>query len=189
MREFAGGDGSLAHEVVVGAVLLDDLSGEREGIGGGHRVAGGPHAQAHGSNDAIKGTDLSADVVGAVAGDDVFVVGTAVEHDVALEFGVSGVGVVGNLVGLQDVVAIVDFGRAAQVVDGAFFFLLHGADGDGFFGVADRSRGQRWSGCGGAWRSGGAGGQRLAGYYPMSEKQMTDHGGRDKDSKAGGHQN
>jgi len=102
-------------------VLLDNFSGEGEWILAGEDVPGIAHAKSDGPDHAIKGTDLGADVVGAVTGFDVLVVGAAVEHDVAFEFAVSGVGVIGDLIGAQDVGAIVDLRVAPQVIDGSFF--------------------------------------------------------------------
>src|ERR1017187_3609219 len=185
MGQFAGSDRSLAHQVVVGALLLDNFSGEGEGIGSGQDIAGLAQAQSNGSDHAIEYAGFGANVVSAMAGLDVLVVGTAVENDVALEFSVPGVGVVGDLIGVEDVGAVVNLDRAAQVIDGPIFLLLHGADGDLFFGLGgglgrgrQRRRG-RLLGNGDGW---GGRGQGLAGYYPRSEKQMTDPGGRDNDS-------
>jgi hypothetical protein len=193
MGQVAGGDRSLAHHVVVGALLLDNFSGEGEGIGGGQDIAGLAQAQSNGSDHAIEYAGFGANVVSAMAGLDVLVVGTAVENDVALEFSVPGVGVVGDLIGVEDVGAVVNLDRAAQVIDGPIFLLLHGADGDLFFGFGG-GLGRGLSG-GRQWRRGrllgngdcGGRGQGLAGYYPRSEKQMTDPGGRDNDSRAGDH--
>jgi hypothetical protein len=60
------------------------------------------------------------------------------------------------------------------VVDGPVLFLLHRADRNLLFGLI-----------GEVGRFGQ--GQRLAGNYPGSEKQMTDEYGRDKDSIAEDH--
>ena len=182
MRQIAGGNRSLAHQIVFGAVLFDNFSGEGEWILAGEDVPGIAHAKSDGPDHAIKGTDLGADVVGAVTGFDVLVVGAAVEHDVAFEFAVSRVGVIGDLIGAQDVGAIVDLRVAPQVIDGSFFFLFDRSHGNRDLGLAGRGGWQSGSGCGSTIGSGGEG-QRLAGYYRGSEKQMTDPGGRDKDSR------
>src|SRR5208282_3648248 len=188
-RQAAGGDRPLAHHIVVGPVFLDDFSREGKRIGRGHRVAGGTHAKTHRSNRAVEGSNLGADIVDAVTGLDVLVVWAAVQHHVAVFFAVSRVRVVGDLIRAQDVSAIVDFGLAAQVVNGTIFFLVDRPNRNRFFDSADRFRRKRR--CRRVaftirYRSGGRG-QRLAGYYRGCEKQMTDHSGRDKDSRAGGH--
>jgi len=90
------------------------------------------------------------------------------------------------LIGAQDVGAIVDLRVAPQVIDGSFFFLFDRSHGNRDLGLAGRGGWQSGSGCGSTIGSGGEG-QRLAGYYRGSEKQMTDPGGRDKDSRAADH--
>jgi len=107
-------------------------------------VPGIAHAKSDGPDHAIKGTDLGADVVGAVTGFDVLVVGAAVEHDVAFEFAVSRVGVIGDLIGAQDVGAIVDLRVAPQVIDGSFFFLFRPLHGNRDLGLAGRGRLAEW---------------------------------------------
>ena len=57
------------------------------------------------------------------------VVRAAVERDVAVGRGLAAVGVVGDLIGAQNVVAVVNLGVAVQLVDVAVFFLGDGADG------------------------------------------------------------
>ena len=78
----------------------------------------------------FKASGFGANVVGAMGGFDVLVIGPAVEHHVAIRGRFSGVGVVVDRIGIEDVGAIVDFGLAAQFEDGPVFFLLQGADGD-----------------------------------------------------------
>ena len=59
-----------------------------------------------------------------MAGFDVLVVGTAIEHHVAFADGFAGIGVVGDFIRVKDVGAVVDFNVAAQFVDRAVLFLL-----------------------------------------------------------------
>jgi hypothetical protein len=63
------------------------------------------------------------EIIGAVAGYDVFVVGAAVENQMALARGFSGVGVVSHLVGVEGVRLVTNFDMSAQLVDRAVFFL------------------------------------------------------------------
>ncbi len=167
-RQFAGSDRALAHQIVVGPVFLDNFSGKGKRIGRGQHVARLPQPQSHRSDYAIERPGFRADIVGAVAGLDVLVVRTAVERDVALQFAISGVRVVCDLIRIQGVSAIVNFHLSTQVVDRSILLLLHRPDRNLFLRLARR-------------------GQRLAGYYPRSEKQMTDECCRDKDSRAGDH--
>ena len=142
MRQFAGSDGALAHQIVVRPVLLDDFPGEGKRIGGGKRVARLRHPQADGSDYAIERSNLSADIVCTVTSFDVLVIRTAIEHDVAFGFAISRVCVVGDFIRMQDVVAIVNFCRTAQVIDRAVFLLLQSPNRDLFFGLAGRGGGQ-----------------------------------------------
>lgn len=128
MRQLTSGDRALANEIVVRAVLFDDLAGEEEGIGRAENIARATAAKSHRADDVIKSADFGAEVVGTVAGLKMLVVRAAIEDDVALQFAVASGGVVGHLVGLQKVAAEIDLGFAAQMVDGAGFFLLGGAN-------------------------------------------------------------
>src|SRR5208282_3345491 len=140
MRHLAGGDRSLAHHIVVGPVFLDNFSGKGKRIGCGQRVAGSPHPKTHRSNRAVEGPNLGADIVDAVTGLYVLVVRAAVEHNVAVLFTISRVRVVGDLIRAQDVIAIIDFGFAAQVVNGAMFFLMDRPNRNRFFNLANAFR-------------------------------------------------
>jgi hypothetical protein len=63
-----------------------------------------------------------------VAGPDVVVIGPTVEHEVSGCRGLAGVTVVSDLVGAQDVGAVVNLGVAVQFVDGVNHLLLDGAN-------------------------------------------------------------
>ena len=73
-----------------------------------------------------------------MTGLDVLVVRAAVQHDVALQFGISHVRVVRDLIRVQDVGAIVNFHSAPQVVEGPILLLLHSPDRDFFCRLAGR---------------------------------------------------
>ncbi len=175
---------------MVGPLFLDNFSGKGKWIGRGQHVTRLPQPESHRSNHAIKGSGGRADVVSAVTGFDVFVVRAAVQDDVALQFAGSRVRVVGDLIRVQDVSSIVNFYFAPKVVDGPILLLLHRLDRNLFFRLAGgrrrSSRCRSREGFGSRDRR-SVRGQRLAGYYPGSEKQMTDPCGRDKDSRADDH--
>jgi hypothetical protein len=65
-----------------------------------------------------------------VAGFDVLVVGSAVEHHVTLGGGFAGISVVGDFVSIKVEGAVADLDVAAEFVDGAVLFLLSGLDAD-----------------------------------------------------------
>ncbi len=144
MRQFAGGDGAVIHQVMFGGGFFHDLAGEAEGRGRGqhHAVAG--KANSGSADDIVEDAGFGNQIVGAMAGPDVVVVGTAIEPEVPVRGGVAGVGVISDLVRAQDVAAIVNFAVAVQLVDGADHFLLDGANrGDIFFLVLGLLRARR----------------------------------------------
>jgi len=70
------------------------------------------------------------DIVVAMSGFDVLVVGPAIENHVAIRGYTAGVGVVVDRVGIEDVGAVVNLCPATQFEYGPIFFLLQSADGD-----------------------------------------------------------
>ena len=126
MGKFAGRNGAVIDEVVIGTGLFHDFAGEGKWSGRGQHHAVAANAQSSGRGDVVEAPGLSRQIVSSVTGLDVFVVGTAVESEVAGGRGLAAVGVVGNFVGTQDVGAIVNLGVAVQFVDVAVFFLLAG---------------------------------------------------------------
>ncbi len=141
-RQFAGGDGSVVNQVVIGPGLLHHLAGKGKGIWGSQDqpLASKPHAS--GANHVFEASGFRADVVGSLSGFDVLVVRAAVEHHVAVRNGISGVGVVVHRIGIQNVGAVVNLRLAAQLEYGAVFFLLQGADGDILLSRRGRRGGQ-----------------------------------------------
>src|SRR5258708_3785847 len=121
MRQFAGGDGAVVDEVMAGAGLLDNFPGKGEGRRRGKDRPVSAEANAGAPGHVVESASFGGHVVGSVAGLDVVVIGTAVERDVTCGGGFSVVGIVGDFVGAEDVVAVVDFGVAVQLVDVAVF--------------------------------------------------------------------
>ncbi len=85
----------------------------------------------------MESSGFRADIVNAVTRLDVLVVRAAVQHDVALQFAVSRIRVVRDLIRVQDVSAVVNFHPAPQVVDGPILLLFHRPDRN-LFGLAGR---------------------------------------------------
>src|SRR5882757_3133691 len=135
MRQLAGSNGAVINEVVAGARLFDNFAGKGEGGGRGEDRAVAAEDNASAPGHIVEAASFGGHVVGPVAGLNMVVVRTAIKRDVAGGGGFSAVGVVGDFVGAEDVIAIVDFGVAVQFVDFAVFFLRGGADGGlvGFF--------------------------------------------------------
>src|SRR5439155_14957231 len=136
MRQFASGDGAVVDQVVIGAGLDYFLAGERKRIrrGKNRTLPSQPHARR--ADDIIKRSTFGAHVVDAVAGLDVFVVGSTIEYDVAVHGGVPGFGVVGDVVGVEDVGSVMNFSFAVKLEDRTVFLLLQRADGN-FFPLSD----------------------------------------------------
>ena len=137
-RKFACRDGSVIDDIVVWAGLLHYLASKRKGVGRSQDQPLSAQAHARGAVHVFEASGLGADVVGAMSGFDVLIVGAAIEHHVAVRDRISGTGVVVHGVGVQDVGAIVNLGLAAQLENRAVLFLLQGADGDVLF--SDRGR-------------------------------------------------
>jgi hypothetical protein len=76
-----------------------------------------------------------------MAGLDVLIVRAAIEHDVALRFAVSCIRVVGDSIGMEDVIAVVNHRLAPKVVNRSFLLLFHRGPRNFFFYLA-----------GGGWR-------------------------------------
>src|SRR5260370_16803587 len=115
MRQSECGDRSLAYQIAVGPVLLDNFTGKGKRIGGGKHVAGFAQPQSHSPDHAVERSRFRADIVSAVTGLDVLVVRAAVQRDVALQFAVSRIRVVGALIRAQDVSALVTFHLSPQL--------------------------------------------------------------------------
>src|SRR5207245_11587475 len=92
---------------------------------------------------------LGVDVVPPSAGFDVLIIWTAVKHDVALRRRIPALGVVADLVGIENISFVVDFGVATQLEYRTHLFLLSRADGYFFFRRGGRRRRchSRRSGC------------------------------------------
>src|SRR5262249_29970038 len=91
--QLAGSDGSVGNDEVIGAGFFNDLSCKCEGTG---RRQDGPaafHLNTDCANDVVELPAVAADVVGTVAGLDVFIVRPPVEDHVPFAGGLAGIGV------------------------------------------------------------------------------------------------
>jgi hypothetical protein len=89
--QFAGGHHSVEHLVVIWPGFLDYFSGEEKRIGGGQNHPLSPQTRPDAAGYGLKAAALGPDVVGGVAGLNVFIVRTAVQHHVTVCDGVAGV--------------------------------------------------------------------------------------------------
>jgi len=128
MRQLASGDGAVVNQVVIGAGFFDDFAGKGERGGRGQDYSVGAKAQASGSGHIVKFAGFKREVVSAVRGPNVIVVGTAIECKMSAGGCFVGVGVESRFVGLQNVSFVIDFNGAVQLIDVAISFLLDGAD-------------------------------------------------------------
>src|SRR5262249_36847581 len=101
MRQLAGCDRAMSHEVVIGAVFLDYLAGEGKRIRTGEHIARAAETKSSGADHVIERSYLGADVVVPMAGLDVFIIGPAVENYVAFQLSVAGCGIVSDFVGIK----------------------------------------------------------------------------------------
>src|SRR5579859_6825680 len=113
---------------MVRAIFLHDLAGKRKGSGRGQYHAAAAKTEPGGGGDVVEAPRLSRQIVGAVAGFDVIIVRAAVEREMSRGRCLTAVLVVGDLVGPQNVVAVVNLGISVQLVDVPVFFLVHRAD-------------------------------------------------------------
>src|SRR3984885_11677859 len=123
MREFAGRDRAVVHQVVVWAGLFHNFAGKSKGGSRSENHTVAAKAQACGSDHVIEFAGLGDEVVGATAGSDGGVIGATVEREVALRVGFSSCGIVCSFIGAKDVRAIVNLHGLMQFVNRAVFFL------------------------------------------------------------------
>ena len=149
MRQFAGRNRALLYQVVIGSVFLDNFSGKSKRIGRGQHVTRLPQVLIPPFRSryrtfrfpcgccTCRGWPRRARRKGRRP------------TRLALQFAISCVRVVGDLIGVQDVSSISNFDFATQMVDGPILLLLNRPDRDFFL-------------CSG-WRGGvGAGGQQVS---------------------------
>src|SRR5262249_42401774 len=130
MRKLAGGDHAVRDHITVLTSFLHHFSGKGERAAGSESNVSAFEAGAGSSGDVVEFSGLGVNVVSAVAGGDVHVVGAAIEKNMAFSGQVAGDALVGNGVSAQCVAAIFDFYVAAQRKYLSFFLLLVGADGE-----------------------------------------------------------
>ncbi len=166
-RQFAGGHGAVVDDVNLGSGFLHHPSGEGEGVAGGQDDVAALETHAAGADHVVERAGLGARVVPAMGGDDVLVVRSAVERQVAAGGHFAGGVVVGGLVAAQHQIAEIDLHLPAELVNVARFLLLTGLDDDCF--ATTRRRG------GGGLRRR----KQLASNYGRRQNQMTNKCSRD----------
>jgi len=135
VRQFAGGDGAVIDQIMVGTGFVDNSSGKREGSGRSENYAIGAKAQPSGSNDIVELPGFERQVVSGVRSANVVVIGAAVEREVSGCGRLPRVGVVSGLIRPHHIASVIDFNRPVQLVNRAFLLLLDGADGVDVFSL------------------------------------------------------
>ena len=128
VRKLTGRDAAVINEVVVGTGFLDELSTESERSIGGQKDAIATQLHARSSDDVIKAPGFRGEVVSPVTGLNVVVIRSAVEADMASNGRFADIGIVGYFISAQNIIAVVNFRIAVQLVYIARFFLIDSAN-------------------------------------------------------------
>src|SRR5206468_10609970 len=83
IRQFAGGNAAVVHDVVVGTGLLDDLARKSERSRRGKNHAAAFELQSSGGSDVVKASCLGGHVVISMACFDVVIVRAAINPEVS----------------------------------------------------------------------------------------------------------
>ena len=151
---------------MVGSRLLYHSAGECKRIFGRQDTPLLPQPHSGGSDYVLETSAFRPDVIRGVSCLDVFVIGPAIEHNVAICDNISSIRVVIDGIGIENVCAVVNLRLPAQFEHGAIFFLLQSLNRNILLLC---SGGRGWRG----WRwwsvSLFRGGKQLAGNYGRSE--------------------
>src|SRR6266567_2166095 len=128
-RQLASGYGSIRDDVIVRPGLFNQASVKKEWVWAGQDIAVVAQLHADSPGHVLELAAFALQVVGAASGFDMFIARAAFEHEVAFGLGLSGIFVVGNLVGGECVHAIQNPDLALQLVDRAVFLLFYGLNG------------------------------------------------------------
>src|ERR1700722_6829779 len=124
---------------MVGTGLLHHLSREGEGSARSQHHAMAAEAQTGRAGGVVEAASFRRQIIGAMAGFDVVVVGSAIECEMASSGRLSAVGIVGHFVGTKNIAAVMDLGVVVQFVNVAVFFLLNGTDDGSIFELRGRA--------------------------------------------------
>src|SRR2546421_2097328 len=131
MRHSAGGYGAVMNDIAVKADLLHDLPRESKWVGASQDIPSTTRPRPGCAHHIVEGAGAGPDVVSAMAGFNVLVVGTSVQDHVAGSSYQACAGVIGRLVGEDYVVTIVQLHITSGLVDVSGFLLLGGTDRGG----------------------------------------------------------
>jgi len=127
----AVGHGAVDDFVVALTELEEDAAGEDHGVGGGVDEAVAADAHALGAMNVVEAGGMHVEAHVAVGGVDEDVFGTAGDLEVAIGFELRGGLVIDDVVGAEDVVAVVDDDVAGEGEDVADAGLAQGLELDG----------------------------------------------------------
>ena len=129
VRQFAGGDGAIVNTVMIRTGLLDYFPAESEWVGRGQDRVPGANADAGGPMYVLKTASFSANIVCSMSSFDVLIIGTAIQHNMAIRGCISRIGVVIRRISIENIGAVMNFRLPAKMKDRTIFFLLDCANG------------------------------------------------------------
>ena len=128
MWQLAGCNTAVVDDVVIGTRLLYPFSAEGEGCCGGQDGASATEAKAGGSCNVVKTSRFRSYVIRPMTRFNVIVIGATVNCEVPGGSSLTTIGVLGQFVGSEHIIAIVDLGIAMKLVYVSIFFLLKRTD-------------------------------------------------------------
>jgi hypothetical protein len=122
-RQLAVGYGAVVYDVMIRTSFHDNLAGKLEWDWGCQKIRPRSLARSNPTGHIVKSPDFSANVVLSVTRLNVFIVGTTVKYDVAVQRDVAGIGVVGSFIRPQCGDAVLNSSADMQFEDGAVLLL------------------------------------------------------------------
>ena len=129
VRQFAGGDGAIVNTVMIRTGLLDYFPAESEWVGRGQDRVPGANADAGGPMYVLKTASFSANIVCSMSSFDVLIIGTAIQHNMAIRGCISRIGVVIRRISIENIGGVMNFYLPAKMKDRTIFFLLDCTNG------------------------------------------------------------
>src|SRR5206468_11184036 len=125
----AGADGSIVNKVIIRPGLLDYLHAESEWVRHGQDRLPDANADADSPIYVLKSASFSANIVCSMSSFDVLIIGTAIQHNMAIRGCISRIGVVIRRISIENIGAVMNFRLPTKMKDRTIFFLLDCANG------------------------------------------------------------
>src|ERR1700676_4620220 len=91
LRKFAGSDGAVINQVMIGAGLFHDFAGEGKRGGRGQQGAATVEAKTRGGGHVVEASGLGRQIVGSIAGSQVVIVRATIERKVSRGGGLAAI--------------------------------------------------------------------------------------------------